>query len=350
MCFEWRCYLVVVAGLLAVGCIVVGGIDLAGHEYISLALIGIGGAGILYFLLGMVMSALHTCMFPIARPKEVSDDDCSFGPTSSFILLNDNSPALLISPRTTECPTSVLIWLHGNAMTLKSCEPLSQMLADRCGCYILIPEYPGYGIHYKLHPWSSPSYGRIDAAAKSAFQYVTNVMGCSPGRIVVVGHSIGCGPAIRLASNIKDAGGLVLISPFSKFSSIIATVVNNYVCRPLSNCVAALVTPIVSWQPVDEIKRVRCPVLLLHGMMDNLIPPSHSLDLLSSITKSDQHVPPDQLLQFSDVWIRIASRADHIEWEGEHDVAMPIAKFTYHVVDDKGQPPMVVTVTTPELS
>ena len=351
MCFEWRCYLVGIVGLLAVGCVAIGALDLPNHEYISIALLSAGGVGIIYFVLGMVVSALHTCMFPIGRPKDIDGDDFAFGPTSRFILLDTGIPALLIAPRRTSSPTSVFIWLHGNAMTLKSCEPLSQLLADMCNAYIIIPEYPGYGIYYKLHSWSSPSPGAIDASAKLAYRYVTKTMSCTPGRIIVVGHSIGCGPATRLAS-IADVGGLVLISPFSNFSLIIANVINHYTCGFVSRCIASLVSPAVGWHPVEEIKKVRSPVLLLHGLLDNLISPSHSIDILCAITRSDQHIPPDQLLKFPGVWIRLAGRADHIEWEGESDVAVPIAQFTSHVVDDKNLSSIIaseiemLTVTT----
>ena len=64
---------------------------------------------------------------------------------------------------------------------------------------------------------------------------------------------------------------------------------------------------------IDTIKKARCPVFLLHGRLDTLIPCSHSEELHSNCpTESILHMP---------------EQMDHNEFQLDEDLIEPFRKF-----------------------
>ena len=87
----------------------------------------------------------------------------------------------------------------------------------------------------------------------------------SDEQIVLVGRSIGTGPATLLAAERPNVGSLVLVTPFTSLKAIansklpgLGIFVPNY------------------FDNLTEFRRVTAPTLILHGHKDEVIPYSHS--------------------------------------------------------------------------
>jgi fermentation-respiration switch protein FrsA (DUF1100 family) len=76
-----------------------------------------------------------------------------------------------------------------------------------------------------------------------------------------------------------------------------------------------LITPIVyeRFRNIDSIKQAKCPVFILHGALDTLIPPSHAEELI-------ENCPTVSYLQ-------LASLMDHNEFNFDADLINPFKDF-----------------------
>lgn len=143
-----------------------------------------------------------------------------------------------------------ILFSHGNA------EDLGTMAAElesmrAAGFSIFSYDYHGYGTSGGK-PTEKNAYEDIDAA----YNYLTQVLKVPPDRILAHGRSLGGAVAIDLASR-RPLGGLIVESSFvSAFR-----VVTGY-----------RIFPFDKFRNVDKIKQVRCPLLIIHGRQDEVIP------------------------------------------------------------------------------
>ena len=112
-------------------------------------------------------------------------------------------------------------------------------------------DYQGYGTSGGK-PTVSKSYQDIDAA----YAYLTEDLAVSPNQIIVYGRSVGGGPSVDLATR-QPVAGLILESTFvSAFRAL--TQVPIY--------------PFDKFENLAKLKRVTCPVLVMHGSEDEVVP------------------------------------------------------------------------------
>src|SRR5690242_15966005 len=135
-------------------------------------------------------------------------------------------------------------------------------------------EYPGYSLYI-----GSPDANTILEDAVTVYQYITNEAGIHEANIILFGRSIGSGPATHLAAKFKPSA-LVLMSPYTSIKAVVkslaGTLVKSLVAERFRN--------------IDEIKKVKSPVLFIHGMADTLIPKEHSLELLNACLDIVSHI------------------------------------------------------------
>jgi uncharacterized protein len=87
-----------------------------------------------------------------------------------------------------------------------------------------------------------------------------------------LGHSLGSGPAVQLASR-RQAAALVL---FGAFTSIPDAAAERYPYLPVRLAVA------IQFNSLALIGRVHVPVVIAHSRADTLIPYSHALKLFAA--------------------------------------------------------------------
>lgn len=151
----------------------------------------------------------------------------------------------------------VVLFLHGNAGNIGYRAGLLGWMVDETDARIVMPDYSGYGGNE-----GSPSEDAVNEDALAAYQWIRD-QGVPPSRIVVYGESIGGGPAVHLARE-REVAGLVVQSGFSSLSSIAFEV---YPWLPLCSVLVAGDFP-----NAERIAGVACPVLVVHGTDDRIVP------------------------------------------------------------------------------
>ena len=128
----------------------------------------------------------------------------------------------------------------------------------RLGMNVLVPEYPGYGMS-----GGRPSERGCYAAADAAYDYLQKRPGIDRDRIVAAGWSMGSAVAIDLASRRKVVA-LVTISAFTTLHDV-AHALEPWM--PVSLIIRS------RFDSIGKIPSVTCPILIVHGMRDEIVPP-----------------------------------------------------------------------------
>jgi fermentation-respiration switch protein FrsA (DUF1100 family) len=149
----------------------------------------------------------------------------------------------------------VLLHFHGNAGNIGDRVGRILPYAD-AGMGILLAEYRGFGGN-----GGSPSERGFYDDARAAIAHLRK-QGVEPGRIVFYGESLGSGVAVQMATEFA-CGALVLEAPYS---SVVDVAQGRYWMFP----VRALVRD--RYDSTEKIARVRCPIFIMHGTADRVIP------------------------------------------------------------------------------
>jgi fermentation-respiration switch protein FrsA (DUF1100 family) len=216
----------------------------------------------------------------VFRPHEPGYGE---GPQVVRIRARDGVPLAAVHLEAPGAACTVL-HLHGNAEDLGDMIPrLEAMRAN--GFSVLAFDYRGYG----LTP-GKPDERNVLADTTDVFRHLTGPMGIAPERVIVHGFSLGGGPAAALAAR-EPLGGLVLEGTFTSAFRV-ATEVR--------------VLPWDYFPVLEQLERVRCPVLVVHGTCDETIPFRHGRRLFAAARPPKEHL-----------WVEGAGHNDLVEVAGE---------------------------------
>lgn len=177
----------------------------------------------------------------------------------------------------------VIWYFHGNAEDLGDVEPRLQQLHD-LGYSVFAYDYPGYGLS-----GGTPSEKSIYAGTKLALAHLARGRGVAPEQIIVYGRSIGSGPAVDLAANEHVAGLVIESGLMSAFR-----VMTHWRLLPFDK-----------FENLKKMPRVRCPVLVIHGRDDHVIPFYHGEALYAAARTSKQFF-----------WSQSGGHNDLRRWDG----------------------------------
>jgi len=145
-------------------------------------------------------------------------------------------------------------------------EPLARALAN-VGLAVLLFDYRGYG----GNP-GSPSETGLAADARAARTYLERRGDVDPSRIVYFGESLGTGVAVALALE-RPPAALILRSPYTSMSKLGH---HHYPFLPVSLLLSD------RYPSVERIGRITCPVLVIAGERDSIVPPEQSQRLFNA--------------------------------------------------------------------
>ena len=152
-------------------------------------------------------------------------------------------------------PGAVLVYLHGNAGHIGHRGDRVRPYLE-AGFGVLLVEYRGYG----GNP-GQPSEVGFYTDARAALDFLAQ-QGVTPARIVLYGESLGTGVAVQMAVE-RACGALVLEA---SFTSVAAVAQSRYWMFPVRHLV------LDKFDSLSKIGRVRCPVFIMHGERDGVIP------------------------------------------------------------------------------
>ena len=164
--------------------------------------------------------------------------------------------------------TKTIIYSHGNATDVGAMHYISSVLARSCNVNVVAYDYSGYGASGGI-PLEANTYRDIKMVYKYTLEQVADG---DESNIVVYGQSVGSGPSCYIASKRENVGGLILHSPFMSGMRVLTP----------SRALACLDI----FPNIDRIKKVNCPVMVIHGQLDEEVDVAHGVALHNAV-KSD---------------------------------------------------------------
>jgi len=150
----------------------------------------------------------------------------------------------------------VLLWCHGNAGNIIHRLDNLARLHD-IGISVFLFDYRGYG-----RSRGRPSENGLYEDALAAYAYLLESRGTDPRRIVLFGRSLGAAVAGEVASK-RSAAGLILESSFPS----VAALAKDYMWGLPAHWFLA-----ARFNLAERLKKVRIPVLVIHGDRDQIVP------------------------------------------------------------------------------
>lgn len=170
-----------------------------------------------------------------------------------------------------------VLQLHGNGDSAFSPWQLTHCGALRAvGYSVLDIDYHGFGMTA-----GRASEAGMYADAEAGFQEIMR-RGVPLNRIILLGHSLGSGPAVWLATRHR-AAALVL---FGAFTSIPDAAADRYPFLPVRYAAG------VHFDSLSRMHDVHIPVVVTHSRTDTLIPYSHAIRLFQAANE------PKRLITF----------------------------------------------------
>lgn len=149
-----------------------------------------------------------------------------------------------------------LLFFHGNAGNI-SHRGASVEIFHRLGLNVFIFDYRGYG-----KSEGKPDEKGLYKDARAAWRYLSKERGFGQEEIILFGRSLGGAVAAELATEIQP-GGLILESTFSS-------------AKDVANAVFPILSRLIflryDFDTAAHVRRVACPVLVLHSPDDEIIP------------------------------------------------------------------------------
>mmetsp|Transcript_9052 Transcript_9052/g.17282 ORF Transcript_9052/g.17282 Transcript_9052/m.17282 type:complete len:512 (-) Transcript_9052:39-1574(-) len=158
----------------------------------------------------------------------------------------------------------VILFFHANAEDLGMSFSILKHMQEQFKVNVLAVEYPGYGLLQGLQPSEDGVY----EVALTTFRYLIDHVGARYSQLILMGRSLGSGPAVHLAAQYP-VGGLILVSAFCSIRAAVQSIVGRVLAWPFRERFPNLRT----------IANVSCPTLFIHGESDSLIPMEHALRL-----------------------------------------------------------------------
>jgi len=175
-------------------------------------------------------------------------------------------------------PLTVL-FSHGNAEDLGLIYDWFREYSRALNVNVLAYDYTGYGL--SMVEGERPSEADVFADIEAAFNYLTSILDVKPGSVVLYGRSLGSGPSCHLARLQSKRGepvaGLILQSPLMSAFRVAFKFRFSLPGDAFCN--------------IDKMRDIACPVFIIHGTRDEVVPFDHGQELYLAVRKQFRYNP-----------------------------------------------------------
>lgn len=166
----------------------------------------------------------------------------------------------------------VALVIHGWGASAADMVPLSQPLLDT-GLRVLLLDARGHGRSGDVDVVSMPTFAED---LRTALRWLRRQPEVDPGRIVLVGHSVGAGAALFVAAEDHAIAAVISLSSMAAPREFMAERLGVRLPGPLVRFALRYVEHIighryVEFSPLNTIGRSTAPVLLVHGALDDTV-------------------------------------------------------------------------------
>lgn len=170
--------------------------------------------------------------------------------------------------------TKTIIYSHGNATDIGAMYYLQVVMAKGLQCNVITYDYSGYGESGGV-PLENNTYNDVEMVYDYALKKV--VRNANEKNIIIYGQSVGSGPSCYICKKRKNVGGLILHSPFMSGMRVLTP----------SRALACLDI----FPNINRIKYVSCPVMVIHGVLDQEVHISHGKALHDAVPEKLKRNP-----------------------------------------------------------
>lgn len=187
-------------------------------------------------------------------------------------------------------PKGIVLHFHGNEQNILDMESLAKPFV-----------YMGYSFVSMDYRTYGKSTGKLSEenlfSDAKLFLELLEKRGWKQSDIILMGHSIGTGIATQLAS-ISNTKALILYAPYYTFKDLISEKM------PILPIGMLIKYPLNSAKYMES---VNCPVLILHGTLDELVPINHAkkLSRIKGKLISIENGKHENLTGFDEFWVEI---------------------------------------------
>lgn len=170
----------------------------------------------------------------------------------------------------------IVIFSHGNAEDLTGCIKFCDNIFEKFHVSVFAYEYVGYphtrpSVPSSITPILTPSEQGCYESIYGAHYHVLCELGYPEDKQIWLGQSIGSGPTVDLVAFLGKQGvktaGMILISPFYSAVSTVSPFLSNFYDMFCNG---------------SKISNVTAPTLIIHGSIDDVVPQTHSADLMKN--------------------------------------------------------------------
>ncbi|XP_076932861.1 uncharacterized protein LOC143598554 [Bidens hawaiensis] len=149
-----------------------------------------------------------------------------------------------------------VLYSHGNAADLGQMKELFIELRAHLRVNIMSYDYSGYGASTGKSSEFNTYYD-----IEAVYNCLKNNYGIKQEDLILYGQSVGSGPTLHLASRLQRLRGVVLHSAILSGIRVLYPVKMTFWFDIFKN--------------IDKVQKVNCPVLVIHGMNDEIVDFSH---------------------------------------------------------------------------
>jgi len=182
---------------------------------------------------------------------------------------DNNIACRLVSPagHTNDCPPrDIILYSHGNAEDMGTGYDFVRWVCEEMDCHVLMYDYVNYGQSSAGLMSEAALYTAIDAV----YMYATTHLHALYKDMFIMGRSLGTTASVYLASRLGSSEGrpfkgLILMSPIASGFRVVCSG-QSHMPNGFCNVMDRVFCPVV-----QEIKLVREPVFIIHGVEDSVV-------------------------------------------------------------------------------
>lgn len=187
-----------------------------------------------------------------------------------------------VAARAADGARPVALVVHGWGGSAADMTPLVDPLRS-AGMHVLLLDARCHGRSDDDEVASMPTFAEDVAVGLTWLRARDDV---DPSRVVLVGHSVGAGACLLVASRDNGVAGVVSIASMAHPGAFMARVIGKRLPGPLTTLALRYVERTIgqrfeTFAPVHTIGRFQAPVLLVHGDRDTTVPVADAYELRS---------------------------------------------------------------------
>lgn len=161
-----------------------------------------------------------------------------------------------------------LIYFYGNILSIKECAKRLYYLAAEYDLNIVCFDYRGYG-----KSGGKATFDNMPLDAIEVYDFIRKTYLNEKGRMYMFTQSVGTVPGTYLGAN-RDFSGIIMEAPFINAEEAVSQMTEGLIW-PFKDIIKLKADDKLlakKNQPIDNIKKFKAPLLIIHGENDNLFP------------------------------------------------------------------------------